>query len=297
MDEMPQSIANLVRDLRRLGVARGDVVMVHASLRAIGPVDDRATGVVRALDEAVGPEGTVLIVLGAENEWDWVNERAESERPGLLIEAEPFDCSSTPAEEDVGALAEVFRQTSGTQVSDHPEGRFGARGYRAESFVTNVPWDDYYGPHSPLERLVHLDGRVLRLGADTNTVTVIHYAEYLADIPSKRRVRRHRRVLTPEGPRTRAVECLDDSKGIVDWPGEDYFSAILRDYLGAHTVPRGLVGRAPSELMSARDLATFAAEWMTRRFSSTARVTASRRRRARATAAEVGARDPRSADG
>lgn len=267
---MPRSIANLVSDLRRLGVAGSDVLMVHASLRAIGSVDDRADGVVRALDEAVGPEGTLLMVLGAENEWEWVNERAEGERPGLLAEAEPFDYLKTPAEQDVGVLAEVFRRSVGTRASDHPEGRFGARGRHADHFVANVPWDDYYGPHSPLERLVHLDGRVLRLGADTNTVTLIHYAEYLADVPSKRRLRRHRRVLTPDGPRTRVVECLDDSTGIVDWPGEDYFSAILRDYLHSHAVPRGLVGQAPSQLIPARDLVTFAAEWMTGRFSARA---------------------------
>ena len=74
---------------------------------------------------------------------------------------------------------------------------------------------------------MNANGRVLRLGADTNTVTLIHYAEYLADVPSKRRVRRHRRLAAPRGPEIRVVECLDDSNGIVDWPGEDYFSVIL----------------------------------------------------------------------
>lgn len=264
---MHRSVMDLVRDLRELGVQRGDVVMVHASLRAIGSVEGRAAGVIRALDEATGPEGTTLMVLGAENAWDWVNERPESERPGLLSEAEPFNHVLTPAEEDVGALAEVFRCSPGTRVSDHPEGRFGARGAHADRFVASVPWNDYYGPGSPLERLVESGGHVLRLGADTNTVTLIHYAEYLADVPSKRRVRRHRRVLTTEGPQVRAVECLDDSMGIVDWPGEDYFSTILREYLTSRTIRRGVVGQAQSELLLAEDLASFAARWMTEHFS------------------------------
>jgi aminoglycoside N3'-acetyltransferase len=263
-----RSPTDLTVDLRRLGIAEGDVVMVHASLKAIGPVEGGADGVVQALDWAVGPSGTLLMVLGAENEWDWVNERPESERAALLAEAVPFDYRTTPAEADVGVLAEVFRQTPGTVASDHPEGRFAARGRLATQFTSDVPWNHYYGPGSPLERLVEADGRVLRLGAGADTVTLMHYAEYLADVPAGRRVRRHRRVESPRGPEIRVVECLDDSAGIVDWPGEDYFALMLRDYVGSRPVATGRVGGASSEILAARDLVAFAAAWMTSRFTS-----------------------------
>ena len=263
------SIDGIAGALRRLGVMPGDVVMVHASLKAIGPVEGDAAGVLCALDMAVGAEGTLLMVLGATDDWSWVNDRPEWERPALLADAVPFDSLTTPAEKDVGVLAEVFRQAQGTQVSNHPEGRFAARGRLAAQLVADVPWDDYYGPGSPLEGLVNANGQVLRIGADTNTVTLLHYAEYLADVPSKRRVRRHRRVATPSGPEIRIVHCLDDSHGIVDWPGEDYFSVILRDYLGAHDVSRGFVGRAMSELISAPGLVTFATRWMTTHVAGT----------------------------
>jgi aminoglycoside N3'-acetyltransferase len=261
------SIAKLVGDLGRLGVADGSVVMVHASLRAIGPVEGRAAGVVRALDAAVGSSGTLLMVLGADDDWAWVNERPEADRAQLLADAVPFDPLVTPAEPDVGVLAEVFRTMPGTVVSSHPEGRFAARGRLATEFVRDVPWHDYYGPGSPLHRLVDAGGSVLRLGADTNTVTLIHYAEYLANVPGKRRVRRHRRVRGPLGPELRTVECLDDSNGIVEWPGEDYFATILVDYLATAAAPRGVVGRAPAELLDARGLVAFAVGWMTERFS------------------------------
>jgi aminoglycoside N3'-acetyltransferase len=129
-----------------------------------------------------------------------------------------------------------------------------------------VPWNDYYGPGSPLERLVERRGKVLRLGADPNTVTLIHYAEYLAHVPEKIRVRRHRRVLGPDGPEIRVVECLDDSLGIVDWPGEDYFTTILAAYLARGTAAHGTVGNAASELLDVRDLVAFATHWMTEHF-------------------------------
>ena len=114
-------------DLRELGVQAGDTLMVHASMRKVG---GDARDLVAAIDEAVGEQGTWMMTLGAEDEWSWVNERPEEEREELLRGSPPFDKETVRAEKDVGVLAEVFRTTPGTVVSDHPEGRFGARGKR-----------------------------------------------------------------------------------------------------------------------------------------------------------------------
>jgi len=256
------SVEHLTDDLRRLGVAAGDVVMVHASLRAVGPTVGGADGVVDALEAAVGPGGTLVMNLGARDDWDWVNERPEADRPDLLREAEPFDCLVTPADPDNGVLAEVFRTRPRTRVSDHPDGRFGASGPLAATLLDGVPWDDYYGPGSPLDRLVQAHGRVLRLGADIDTLTMLHFAEYLAPVPSKRRVRRHHLVAGRNGPEVRVVECLDDTDGIVDHPGEDYFGVILGRYLATGRAAVGPVGGATSELIEAADVVGFGVAWM-----------------------------------
>ncbi len=260
-------VAALVDDLRALGVRVGDVLMVHASLRALGPVDGGAAGVVDALDHAVGDTGTLLMTLGAHDTWAWVNERPEAQRAELLTGSEPFDALTAPADPDVGTLAEVFRLAAGTVVSDHPEGRFGARGRLGPAMVADPPWNDYYGPGSALERLVAAGGKVLRLGADPDTVTLTHYAEYVVSLPHKRRVRRHRLVATPQGPHVVVVDCLDDSDGIVDHPGEDYFATILHSYLATGRARTGTVGNARSELIDAADFVEFAADWMGRHLS------------------------------
>jgi aminoglycoside N3'-acetyltransferase len=250
----------LVDDLRTIGVGGDDVVMVHASMRRVGPIDGGATTLVDALDEVAG---TWMMVLGASDDWAWVNKRPEADREVLLADAVPFDALTTPAESDLGVLAEVFRTTPGTLVSDHPEGRFGARGAHAASLVADPPWDDYYGPGSALERLIDLGGSVLRLGADRDTVTLTHHAEYLADVPAKRRVRRYRRVGSPGSPMIRVVECLDDSDGIAHWDGDgDYFIALLDEYLATGSARTGLVGNAHAELLDARHYVAFAAEWL-----------------------------------
>lgn len=242
--------------------------MIHASLRAIGPVEGGPAGVLDALDAAVGEAGTLMMVLGARDDWAWVNELPEHERAARLADAEPFDCRHTPAQPDVGYLAEAFRRRAGTCVTDHPEGRFGARGARAAELLRDPPWHDYYGPGSPLERLCQLGGRVLRLGADLDTTTVLHWAEYLVELPDKRRVRRYRRIAASPTPVIRHVDCLDDSEGIVDWPGEDYFALILQDYLAAGRALEGTVGGARSELLAAADLVAFGVAWMNTRFAA-----------------------------
>jgi aminoglycoside N3'-acetyltransferase len=55
----PSTRSTLTKQLGELGVRPGDVVMVHASLRAIGPVVGGANTIIRALLDAVGPAGTL----------------------------------------------------------------------------------------------------------------------------------------------------------------------------------------------------------------------------------------------
>jgi aminoglycoside N3'-acetyltransferase len=258
--------ATVVKQLRTLGVRPSDLLMVHASLRRIGPVEGGAQGLIAALEEAAGPDGTLLMVLGAQDAHAWINDRPEAEREALLADAEPFDNPRTPALPEVGVLAEVLRTMPGTLVNDHPEGRFAARGARAAELLQDLPWHDYYGPGSALDRFIGAGGRVMRLGADEDTVTVLHHSEYLAQVPDKLRVRRHRKILTPDGPRIVVVECLNDENGIVpddQQPQVDYFALILRAYLERGPASVGMVGRATAELIPAADIVAFGAQWMT----------------------------------
>src|SRR5262249_30187390 len=157
---------------------------------------------------------------------DWVNNRPVAERAALLAGSLPFDFLHAPVLPEVGYVAEAFRRREGTLVSQNPSGRLGARGARAYDLVRDQPWDDYYGPGSPLQRLCEGGGKVLRLGANLDTVTVLHYAEYLANISNKRTTRWDYVIERPGGPRHVWVECLNDLDGIVNFAGGDYFAEI-----------------------------------------------------------------------
>jgi aminoglycoside N3'-acetyltransferase len=235
--------------------------------RAIGLVSNGAVGLLEALRTSMGDDGTLLMVLGANIANDWVNKRPESEREPLLADASIFDPLSAPVFSEVGYFAEVFRRAPGTLVSDNPSGRFRALGRLAEMILRDAPWHDYCGPGSPLERLCEAGGKILRIGANPDTTTVLHFAEYLADVPNKRRVRRHYRCKSAGGSASRAVECLDNEDGIVHVDGEDYFARMLKDYLALGRGRRARLGNAVAEIINAADIASFGARWMTQNLS------------------------------
>jgi aminoglycoside N3'-acetyltransferase len=236
--------ADIADQLRRLGLRRGQLVMIHASLRALGPIEGRATGLLEAVRLAIGPTGTTLMMVSA-------------------ADTQPFDRSTTPADPENGVLAEVFRAHPGVVVNDHPACRFAAWGPLAGELLEPQPLHDYYGSGSPLERFVQHEGAVLRLGADVDTVTLTHHAENLADIPNKRRkTRRYVRADVGEI----AVDGIDDSDGIVVWAHGEYFSQILVDYLATGRAAIGPVGDCTAELLDGAGFVEFAVEWLEREF-------------------------------
>ncbi len=264
--------AALVAQLRALGVRAGDVLMLHASLRKLGlarsqGVENGGDLLLSALEEAVGPAGTLLMVLGTDYALDHVNFRPVAERAGLLKGMPAFDYLNAPVLPEVGWVAEAFRRRSGTVLSKNPSGRFGARGRRAEELVKDQPWNDYYGPGSPLDKLCRWGGRVLRLGSDLETVTVLHYAEYVTKVPDKRRARWD--YVLEQGHVF--IDCLNDYDGIVKWEGEDYFALIMKEYLAARRHREGPVGAATAELCEAADVVDFGARWMERTFAPASR--------------------------
>ena len=104
-----------------------------------------------------------------------------------------------------------------------------------------------------------MNGAVLRLGANVDTVTLTHYAEYLANVPNKRRVRlRYERADIGE----QWIESLDDTYGIDEGEDGDYFPQIFLDFLAAGYVKTGPVGNCTAELFEAKPFVKFAVKWL-----------------------------------
>lgn len=258
--------ADLARDLRALGMVDGDAVMVHAAVSAVGPLLDGPDTVVAALRDVVGPAGTVLAYTDWEIRFHEVAHDDGSVPEPWRSLAAPFDPRASRAARENGVLPEFLRTTPDAVRSAAHGASVAALGARASWFVEPHPLDYGYGPGTPLARLVEAEGRVLLLGAPLDTMTLLHHAEHLADLPGKRVLRYEVPLLGDDG-RTewRWVEEFDTSEPVVEGLAEDYFAEVVEAFLATGRGRRGRVGQAPSVLVDAAAVTTFAVDWLERR--------------------------------
>jgi aminoglycoside 3-N-acetyltransferase len=247
---------SLAHDLRALGVSPGDVLMVHASVRAVGAVAGGPDQIHLAIEDALGPEGTLLMYASCPEHYDDVGRGVLSPEveAELLEKLPPFDAATARSARDNGALVELLRTYPGSRVNDHVA-RFVARGRHAEQLLGEQPWDFAFGAGSALERFVALDGKILLLGSDHDAVTFLHHAEHVGDFPGKR-IARFRVPVREHGARVwRWMQEVDTSDGgaHAHWP-DRFFARIVGEHL-RHTGNRGgRVGDARSYVVRAGPL-------------------------------------------
>lgn len=161
--------ADIVRGLRALGIQPGDVLFLHSSLKSLGFVQGGPEAVIAALQEAVGPQGTLLLPTY------WL--------PGgtLLATCEMKDYVFDPRQHgtNMGALPTAFLALPGLHRSVHPTHSCAAVGPLAAHLTQDhhrAP--SVFGVGSPWERFAQLpQGKVLGLGISMGPVTFYHLLE------------------------------------------------------------------------------------------------------------------------
>jgi aminoglycoside 3-N-acetyltransferase len=256
----------LTADLRSLGVAPGDVVMVHASVRAVGEIAGGPDEIHLALKDALTTDGTLLMYAGCPRYYDEVGRGnlSPEEEAEVLEKLPPFDPETARADRDNGTLVEFLRSYPASRVNHHVA-RFVAWGKQAEYLFSRQPWDYAFGRDSALDRFVGLNGKILLLGCDHDAVTFLHYAEHVVDIPDKR-IARFKVPVAENGARIwrDMAEFNTAGDGVhANWP-DQFFATIIDSYLAASSNRGGKVGDAECYLISARELLDFALPVMTR---------------------------------
>lgn len=272
---MPHTRAELISALKELGLRADDIVMIHASVLSIGEVFGGPDEIHRAVADAVAPDGAVMMYVGCELGFDdvgrgFLSPEAEA---NLLAHQPPFDFQNARADRSFGLLAEFFRSSPGTICSEVVAPRMAARGSKAAWLTANAPWNYGFGRGSPLEKLCDAGGHVLLLGSGYDEVTLLHFAEHIADFP--KRVARYQAPLLRDGKRVWvACEEFNSGDGGVhpSWPDE-FFAEIVDDFIehheGTEFCRRGKVGNADSLLMSAPKLVEHAVPIMVRQATGT----------------------------
>ncbi|SDJ69451.1 aminoglycoside 3-N-acetyltransferase [Halovenus aranensis] len=253
----PVTVASMTADLRDLGVARGDTVLVHGSLSSLGWVCGGAPAVVDALQRTLGEAGTLVMPTHSPGNM----EPSAMEHPPLpeswhgtvREQMPPYRPAMTPTQ-GMGAIAECFRSCPGVVRSDHPQHSFAAWGADADDVTGEHSLEYSLGEASPLARVYDREGQVVFLGTDHATNTSIHLAEYRTDLDV--------------GTRDCGSAILvDGEREWVTWEDIDFSdedfpacgAAFERERPEAFET--GTVGAAEAKRIDQRALVDFAVEW------------------------------------
>ena len=161
--------AVLTADLARLGIAHGDTLFVHSSLKSLGYVEGGAAAVVHALQDAVGPQGTLLLPTYY--------------LPGGTVRAtcEMKDYVFDPRRHGthMGRLPEAFLASGNIHRSIHPTHSVSAWGRHATGLTeAHHRAPSIFGMDSPWQRFIGCDqAKVLGLGISMGPVTFYHALE------------------------------------------------------------------------------------------------------------------------
>jgi aminoglycoside 3-N-acetyltransferase len=156
--------------LRRLGIEQGDTLLVHSSLDQFSAFQGKPMDVILALQEAVGPTGTLLMPT-----LPFRGSAVEYVR-GLRV----FDVRRTPSQ--MGLLTELFRRSSGVIRSIHPTHAVAAWGKRASEMVdAHHKASTPCGRQTPYGRLLDHHGKILFLGTDISVMTFFHTVEEILE--------------------------------------------------------------------------------------------------------------------
>ncbi len=157
------------KGLKTLGLGKGDGVMVHSSLKSFGYVHGGAGTVIKALQETVTDEGTLL--MPTFNHGDPFKTGGE----GF------FDVLKTPTRN--GAVPELFRKMPGVVRSLNPTHAFCARGRHAERYIKGHHKTLTMGADSPLGLLFRDGGLCLLIGVGFEANTFHHVVETMNGAP------------------------------------------------------------------------------------------------------------------
>ena len=159
---MQEQLKEMIMDMEKIGICKGDVLFVHSSLSALGRIDGGSKTVVDGLLHAIGNQGTLLMPAFS---------YATTVQYPYYFSMEKSVCC-------VGAIPEYYRGLSTTKRSLNPTHSICGCGVQAEELLNPHSLDcTPVGKHSPLSALTNCKGKILFLGCGLNSNTLMHGVE------------------------------------------------------------------------------------------------------------------------
>ncbi len=162
--------SDFARALECLGIRTGDVLFVHSSFDRFRGFRGRLSDVIRILQNAVGPPGTLIMPT-----LPFDGSAIDYVRSGKVT-----DLARTPSR--MGILTEVFRRQTGVVRSLHPTHPAAAWGSRRDEMLKDHALAQTpCGFHSPYYRLIDTDAKILMAGVGIAPLTFFHTIEELLE--------------------------------------------------------------------------------------------------------------------
>jgi aminoglycoside 3-N-acetyltransferase len=166
MTEVPAvTVDSLVADLRRLGLAEGDAVVMRCATRAIAPgAKGLASVLLDALLQTVGPGGTVIGPTHA------ALQKASEKEQRLAV-------FSDDAPTTAGGFGAAMLRHPGRVRSAHPHNSVAAIGAQAH-FLLDAH-DEHALPFSWMRRMLEISGKELVIGCVTDNpgINTVHWTQ------------------------------------------------------------------------------------------------------------------------
>ena len=224
------SFSDLENDLKNLGIAHSDTLLVHSSMKSIGEVAGGADGVLAVLMEYFKDAGLLVFPTLS---YRFIN--AENTR---------FDVKNTPA--CTGILPELFRSKAGVIRSLHPTHSVAAYGCGAAEFTAGHEKCDTPAPAgSPWWKLLQRKGKIMFIGTGISCNTFLHGCDEWLKLPG---------LLTTG---TENLEIVDYHGNIIPCPqhrhcggGRNaYYGSLESEFDQAHALKRGKFGNANCHIL------------------------------------------------
>lgn len=163
------TIEELKEQIRAMGIEATDTVLIHTSMRAVGPVEKGAEGVIDAFCQVL-EEGLFLVPT---HTWAVVNRNNPV-----------YDVRKTPP--NIGALPSVAAFREDGFRSLHPTHSIWGHGADAMAFLQG---EEHARTPAPVggawSRLADRKAKILLIGIGNERNTFIHAVDEIADIPNR----------------------------------------------------------------------------------------------------------------
>ncbi|MBP3655860.1 MAG: AAC(3) family N-acetyltransferase [Clostridia bacterium] len=227
----------LIAQLRDMGLQPTDTVMIHSSMKAIGPVEGGADTVLDALMAYFAP-GLLLLPT---HTWAQMNDSYSV-----------YDPATEPA--CVGILPNLFMKRPGVVRSLHPTHSVAAYGEGAAAYIAGE--ENVLTPCAPegcWGRLYTTGAKVLLIGVTHARNTFIHAVEEYLDVPERLAdTPSYFTVVMPDGTHKQSIQYRHYNAK--EPHVSEHFVKLTEGYYETGAAVRGQLGDAACILCDCREL-------------------------------------------